>query len=688
MPAGIAHANTYDPSFEICIYETTVAWGINMNACFAAIINVFIELFGNLVKLSSFFLNVSIDETVVKMAERIGNIEGIEGGWEVVRDLANISFIFILLAIAIRTILGIKTSETRQLLAYTIVVGLLLNFSLLFTQIIVDASNILALEFYEVIIQEDGGIAERLLQDMKISSIHDYSDNASNANYGGYGQMLTQGLGAIILMMIVTFIFFAAALMLVMRFVILVMLMVLSPLAFAAYILPKTRGQTMQWFEKLISESFWVPIYFALLYIALAITSSIADTQGTGQSVGQALQNPQNTSATATLINFVIIVFFFVASLMAAKKLGASGATQAVSIGSNLQRSGRSMASRRAAAATFGTAGFAGRNTLGAMGKTVAESDFVRRNVGKRGVIGNLANIATVGGEKMAKSSYDARSVRAVGNVAAAAGIDLGQGTGRGGYEQQRKDFADKHVRRAENLGPNEHVVVDAENKAQKAAEEQETTLNNLNQRMEENRALRNNTSVSPETHATLDAEYAKMEKEFEETTSSDVVKDARQKADKLTGVDVNKVKERIVNDQKIMDLLGEDAKTINKMSEVDLTTLLNNKTTQAYQEEKGLIQHKSAATVRAAQYADNLQTNSRPGRVFGFGPNMAGTDYTTQRTRTEAASAIRKKVVGGRSSADQLLDVIRNNPDLIEDASGNTEAPTDADDSTEPSES
>ena len=67
----------------------------------------------------------------------------------VTRDLANMFFIFILLYIAIATILEIAAYNAKALLARLIIVALLLNFSLFFTRVIIDASNIWGSAFYD-----------------------------------------------------------------------------------------------------------------------------------------------------------------------------------------------------------------------------------------------------------------------------------------------------------------------------------------------------------------------------------------------------------------------------------------------------------------------------------------------------------------------------------------------------------
>jgi len=71
----------------------------------------------------------------------------VDKAWSVVRDLSNIFFILILLYVAIQTILGLS-HEAKKTIVKVIVLALLINFSMFFTKIVIDTSNVLALVFY------------------------------------------------------------------------------------------------------------------------------------------------------------------------------------------------------------------------------------------------------------------------------------------------------------------------------------------------------------------------------------------------------------------------------------------------------------------------------------------------------------------------------------------------------------
>ncbi|MFT7016506.1 MAG: hypothetical protein ACJATX_000471, partial [Candidatus Paceibacteria bacterium] len=75
----------------------------------------------------------------------------IEAGWEIIRDFTNIVFIFALLLIAFKMVLGQDDGGAKKTLVKTILIALTINFSLFFVYAIVDSSNLLAYTFYEKI---------------------------------------------------------------------------------------------------------------------------------------------------------------------------------------------------------------------------------------------------------------------------------------------------------------------------------------------------------------------------------------------------------------------------------------------------------------------------------------------------------------------------------------------------------
>src|SRR3989344_2822660 len=89
----------------------------------------------------NYFIKITLGSELLKS-------DFVSHAWGVVRDLSNIFFILILLFIAIKIILDLGGSEAKKMIAKVIIIALLINFSMFFTHVVIDSSNILALIFY------------------------------------------------------------------------------------------------------------------------------------------------------------------------------------------------------------------------------------------------------------------------------------------------------------------------------------------------------------------------------------------------------------------------------------------------------------------------------------------------------------------------------------------------------------
>jgi len=164
-------------------------------------------------------------------------------GWTIVRDLVNMFFIIIMVAIGIATILRIKEYEIKKLLPKTIIIAVLINFTPVICGIIIDGANILTNFFLSAGTRGAGAIINGIegpqsslgtLAKQFWAAIRsfDWQDTA----YTVFKMLITttfNWLAAFILIML--FVLF------LMRYLILWMLVILSPLAFFSYILPATR---------------------------------------------------------------------------------------------------------------------------------------------------------------------------------------------------------------------------------------------------------------------------------------------------------------------------------------------------------------------------------------------------------------------------------------------------------------
>ncbi|MDP7366353.1 MAG: hypothetical protein QGH83_03745, partial [Candidatus Pacebacteria bacterium] len=411
-----------------------------------------LEFFGFIVGISGSLLNVAVDETVLKMGKNIGE-KGIgpvvEKGWKVFRDLANIIIIFALLFIGIATILRLENYGVKKLLGTLIIVALLINFSLFFTRVIIDSSNLLAVQFYNKVESSQAhlegkegnfltgwsGFSDSYMQALKLSTLYsknDFSDITQGLNTRDIFLITTFGS---ILFLVSAFTFLAGAFLLVIRYVALIFLMILSPLAFVGMILPKTQKLAGQWWSELFKYAFFAPIFFLLSWFVIEIINSSAFQN----SIGLFGDNRDEFSALTAVdtfqgsiplvLNFVIVIVFVIASLIIAQKLGLYGSDAVMKWGGSARKWGQGVVG----GATFGMGGRILRNTAGRGASKWADSEGLKTKAAKGGIFGTFARTRLRGLRGVAGSSFDARATKAGG------AIGLGKSIGKGGYQEKLK---------------------------------------------------------------------------------------------------------------------------------------------------------------------------------------------------------------------------------------------------------
>lgn len=350
-----AHAGVWD-----LIWNTTKN-GIATLAAYILYYLVFMPISGVFWAAGQFF-NVCV---AISLNSEVFNTKMVVDGWAISRDVANLFFIFILLYIAIATILQLSNYGMKQLLGKIIIIALLVNFSLLITRVIVDSSNILALEFYDSISVE-GGTATSIMAGgtaKDLSQVFVSGFNPQNLlKSKNFGKTVEEGvvdtllvvvvsmLLASILVLVAAFVLFAAGVLFVIRTVTLWLLMVLAPLAFLAMTLPATRGHASKWWTKLFEQSFFAPVFMFLFYLVAKIIDSgflnnMVTSIDVGGGVSEGFKETFSTFAVVS-IQFVFLGALMIACLVIAKQMGAYGATTMQSWGQSARKWGQGYAGR------------------------------------------------------------------------------------------------------------------------------------------------------------------------------------------------------------------------------------------------------------------------------------------------------------------------------------------------------
>ncbi len=316
--------------------------------------NIILTVGASAAKMGGLALDFSVDTLVVGMGDLV-NGEQLKGAvnsmWTVIRDICNLAFIFAFIYVGIRTILDADNAGTKRLLAQIIIAALLINFSLLFTKIIIDFSNLTAIAVKEAMMPNSGTFSTNFVQQLGLSGIYGKIDANILENMTKGGGLWYSLLGTLFLLF-TAFVFVAGAVLLVVRFVALIFIMIFSPILFAATIFPQTSQYASKLWSTLFSYSFFAPAYFLLLLISMRVIEAVKPING-GYQLADAIPSGDVTMSGSVIV-FIIATIFMLQSLLLAQKLGVAGGNMAVSVGNKIRG---------------GMQGFAGRITFGRAGE-------------------------------------------------------------------------------------------------------------------------------------------------------------------------------------------------------------------------------------------------------------------------------------------------------------------------------
>ncbi len=366
--------------------------------------------------------------------------------WGAVRDIANIFFIIGLLYVAIETILGIGHNG-KKMIASIIVVALLINFSLFFTQVVIDTSNILARVFYNNIdaINKDKSLAIGSSGEKSIStalvSMFEPQQIISKDQYQnhGIGTFITVTLLASVVSAIMLWVFLATALMFVARVAGLYISMIFAPIAFASYTVPfdiPGLGHK-EWWSNLLKQAFLAPIFIFFLYVILLFRDAFKTIFGDVKSAtdGISLTDAGHINGLLkVIIPFAIVTVL----LLRAKKLAVE---YSGTIGESFSKAGSFIAGAATGGIIGAYAGI-GRSSLGYLGNKVAKSSLVNR-LSQDKYVGFVGRGITNAGKFVGSSSFDVRGTGLVSGVGQAQ---------KGGYVASIKKNSDDRLRQLEQI--------------------------------------------------------------------------------------------------------------------------------------------------------------------------------------------------------------------------------------------
>lgn len=217
----------------------------------------------------------------LNVAPIVGGDSGLYEMWDVVRSIANICFIigFLILIYAQITGAVISSYTIKKMLPRIVIAAILVNVSYWICAIAVDLSNILgaAVQDMFMAMQERIGAANSAADDIGWANVTALALGGGSlaaiglfgATAGGAGALAFAVIAALIPAL---FAVFVAVVILAARQALITVLIVLSPLAFVAYLLPNTE----EWFRR------WRKLFTALMVMFPAFAVLFGGAQLTG----------------------------------------------------------------------------------------------------------------------------------------------------------------------------------------------------------------------------------------------------------------------------------------------------------------------------------------------------------------------------------------------------------------------
>ncbi len=322
--AGTQSSETQKPSgFKSSVgwlFDTVVGGYFDMVMKVYAIIlhEIIIPIVGRLLDWSTRFFNAMLDMSINSATFQISSYSGkaIQMGWILIRDFLNIILIFLVLYAGIKIILS-REDFNQKFIVKIVIAGMLVNFSLFFTQALVDVSNIVTINLKNSIdrmVTQAGDAGMTYFMPTLNYNPLDVITGAQGTNFtpkvSNIGQNIAASLGLfryymevmpatpesagkistaannlttawvfIFLMCFAIYIFFKMGLMFLTRTIILAGLMITSPIWFIGPFIPKLNGYTKQWEEYLTGQLLFGPIFLIFLYVVMKMINSAAFLQ-------------------------------------------------------------------------------------------------------------------------------------------------------------------------------------------------------------------------------------------------------------------------------------------------------------------------------------------------------------------------------------------------------------------------
>ncbi|MFA6340880.1 MAG: hypothetical protein WCX27_01395 [Candidatus Paceibacterota bacterium] len=642
MPDKTAEEKVWDAAHPISANESTLIGNVatalkdtlaGMSILpFAAVLKLIEIILSSLLLFAGYLFDLAMKLSIFNLGTLVSSNEtAINNAWALIRDIINIFYIFVLLYTGIKVIIGTFGAGEKTKIVDIILSAILINFSLFFVKIMIDASNIVAVTLYNQI--TNGGT-------VGISSI--LLNNTKLADLLGPSALTLAGATNILIVLILRIILIAAelyallfgAFVFIGRTVMLIFSAVLSPLAFTFNAMGKEVNKYgSEWWKDFTNQLMVAPVFMFFMFIIAKFLANqpfndIIQQSSTGQ--------PDIMKYFGVYLYSILTIGLILKGMSMVKeysgKVGEMGGKLA------------SFASGAALTAVTGGTAVALQQTLGRGAAAIASNDALKGAASQSGIKGIGARLALRATTGASKASFDVRNTEAAKGTLGAikgAGVDLmgGFAKGRtGGFVESKEAYAKAQTEFAKKQLGREDLT------DEQALKEQSAKVKNYRDDVQKAEKEKFQASVDlgketdMEKRKVLQNKISGYQQEVTEKMAALNKFDKANKRDKYGNLDNS---EEALNARK--DITNERKKAFQEGF--------------AKVEEKAFL--KGEATVfEAAMGALKIKTN----KATGFGK--------------AAAAQIRKDLITGKTKAQKLADAAKEVAEENEEKKGGAGTP------------
>lgn len=331
------------------VVRPVFAQGVVAQAAAAGITNigdVIRILVGSIIYLYIYFIG-NLLLVIIKILVQVAsyndfvNSAVVKEGWAIVRDLSNMFFIIILLAIAFGTILGYEQLNWKQRLPKLLIFAVLINFTRVISGVIIDFGQVIMITFVNGFKDAAGGnFAELLgikqLLEVSVPGQLPQLQRVAAGDIGGaaidFIQVISAMIGGAIFATVALIMVLLITLVLVYRMVMLWIYVTLSPIAFILGAFPQGESYYADWWKKMVSTVALGPVLAFFLWLTLLTVGQISIATGSTLATNITLGSPttpiscgaSEACQSDSILKFIVGIGMLMGGLTVAQGLASS----------------------------------------------------------------------------------------------------------------------------------------------------------------------------------------------------------------------------------------------------------------------------------------------------------------------------------------------------------------------------